>query len=85
MITLMQSSGPRVLATDWLPLNRAALCLDCETVYPLSAIRCPRCDGAACVALSKWLERRKPTNGKEVQPCGREAERRPAQCTGEDR
>jgi hypothetical protein len=54
--TREQAIAPRVLATDWLPLNRAALCLSCETIFPLAAIRCPACDGDACMALSTWLK-----------------------------
>ena len=54
--TREQAIAPRVLATDWLPLDRAALCLDCETIYPLSAHECPRCGGVTRSALATWLK-----------------------------
>ena len=47
---------PRVLAAEFIPLDRAALCLSCETIFPLSTIRCPVCDGSACMALATWLK-----------------------------
>jgi hypothetical protein len=53
---MSQTIPPRVLATDWLPLSRAALCLTCETVFPLAAIRCPSCGGEACMPLATWLK-----------------------------
>jgi hypothetical protein len=54
--TTSRDGAPRVLAQDWLPLSRAALCLDCETVYSLAAPACPRCGGSACMALAAWLK-----------------------------
>ena len=47
---------PRVLAADFIPLDRAALCLDCETIYPLAAHECPRCGGVTRAALATWLK-----------------------------
>ena len=47
---------PRVLAVDFIPLDRAALCLDCETIYPLSAHECPRCGGMQRSTLATWLK-----------------------------
>ena len=40
-----------------IPLSRAALCLDCETIYPLSSPSCPLCGSTAAATLARWLER----------------------------
>lgn len=49
---------PRVLAQEWIPLNRAALCLDCEGFFPLAAGCCPRCGSRAWTPLEKFLMER---------------------------
>ena len=59
-VATVASRFPRVLASDWIPLRLAALCISCETTFPLAAVRCPACDGSACMPLEKWLKTVKP-------------------------
>lgn len=56
MSITLQGLPPRVLATEWLPLNRAALCADCETVHSISARECPVCGGTVRMPLQRWLK-----------------------------
>ena len=53
-------SEPRVLASAWIPLGRAAVCLndDCETVFDVTEQTCPRCASAHCGLLTRWLTER---------------------------
>ncbi len=40
------------------PLNRAALCLDCDVCFELEAGRgCPACGGETWMTLARFLER----------------------------
>lgn len=41
-----------------IPLERAALCLDDETIFHVSDVRCPRCASATFVMLAAWLTSR---------------------------
>lgn len=49
------NGGVRVLASEWIPLPQAALCLDCETVFRLQTA-CPRCGSKTWTLLAAWLE-----------------------------
>lgn len=42
-----------------IPLRLAALCLDCESVFPLNPDGCPACGGTSLFPLGKWLARRR--------------------------
>ena len=53
------TNTPRVLASIWLPLEFAALCLDDEAVFDIRAGACPSCNGTTWAPLAKWLTRRK--------------------------
>ena len=53
--------APRVLANVWLPIERAALCLDCEAVYRLGEPSCPACSSKKAATLAKWLRDRRTT------------------------
>jgi hypothetical protein len=45
---------PKPLA--WMPLERAVLCLECESVYEIGP-PCPRCAGGEFLSLSSVLNR----------------------------
>jgi hypothetical protein len=45
----------RVLANVWLPIERAALCLDCEALYGIGEPSCPACSSTKSATLSTWL------------------------------
>lgn len=51
-------SEPRVLASIWMPLSRAAMCLDCESVFDLGEGQCPACGSEHFVLLTRWLTER---------------------------
>lgn len=56
----MQHDGTPCTVVDHspaMPLARAALCLDCETVFALDAGACPSCGGTAIFLLAKWVNR----------------------------
>jgi len=55
---MTMNGEPRVLASVWLPLQRAALCLDDETVFPVEDQACPMCGGETFVLLARWLQAR---------------------------
>lgn len=40
----------------WIPLDRAALCLDDEAVFDVSDGECPSCGGAQFMLLVHWLQ-----------------------------
>jgi hypothetical protein len=40
-----------------IPLNRAAICLNDETVFPVAAQLCPVCGWASWMPLATWLGR----------------------------
>jgi len=40
-----------------LPLSRAALCLDCESIFPIDACVCPACGSTAVFLLALWVNR----------------------------
>lgn len=40
--------------TPAIPLARAMLCLDCETIYPING-PCPACASLAGAPLARWL------------------------------
>lgn len=42
-----------------LSLSRAALCLDDDTIFPMTDGRCPRCGSRGWVLLSRWLGERR--------------------------
>lgn len=49
-------SRPRVLASVWVSLELALLCLDCEAVFKLGGeSACPACGSRESVPLAKWL------------------------------
>ena len=48
------ATGPRVLASSWIPLEHAALCLDDECVFPIQRA-CPRCGSETWVLLAGFL------------------------------
>ncbi len=51
---------PRVLAVTWLPLSRAALCInEHEAIFDVSEGRCPACASENFVLLGKWLAGRR--------------------------
>lgn len=54
-LTAEEYADKRALANEFIPLRLAALCISCETIFPLAAVRCPACDGAACMPLGAWL------------------------------
>lgn len=37
----------------WLPLERAALCLNCEVIFTLAAKVCPACSSEVVMPLEK--------------------------------
>lgn len=45
-----------------IPLERAALCVDCETVFECAGGPCPKCAGTVVLMLANVLNR-KPTSG----------------------
>ena len=49
---------PRVLASTWIALDRAALCLNEETIFPVEDQACPVCGGTTFVLLARWLHKR---------------------------
>lgn len=53
-----QSMTERVLAVAWLPLDRAAVCLNDETVFDVGEGTCPRCGGETFALLARWLQER---------------------------
>ena len=63
-VTLMSTLGaggmsaPRVLACVWLPLQRAALCLNDETVFDVEQRECPICGSRTFSMLARWLAER---------------------------
>lgn len=52
-------SAERVLAVTWLPLSRAALCLNDETVFDVEEAVCPVCGSATFALLGRWLQGRR--------------------------
>lgn len=63
-------SEARVLAAVWIPLARAALCLNDETVFDLEQQECPTCGGASFALLARWLVEHRAaqcSSGREVQ------------------
>lgn len=50
----------RVLASEWVHLSQAALCLeaDCETIFRIQSA-CPRCGGRSWVLLSTFLREKR--------------------------
>jgi hypothetical protein len=40
-----------------LPLDRAALCLNCHVVLDIVSRSCPMCAGESLVLLTRWLGR----------------------------
>ena len=55
-VVTVADTGPRVLGLEWFPLNRSAICLECEAIYRLGSTPCPACGGTACMALERWLK-----------------------------
>ena len=51
-------SAPRVLASVWMPLSRAAMCLEDETVFDVGEGQCPVCGSEHFVLLTRWLTER---------------------------
>ena len=49
---------PRVLASTWIALDRAALCLNDETIFPVDYQVCPVCGRTTFVLLARWLHKR---------------------------
>jgi hypothetical protein len=49
---------PRVLGVSWLPLGRAALCLDCEACYSIEEPACPACGSRTWTLLARFLAER---------------------------
>ena len=47
---------PRSFARTWLPLARAALCLNDETIFDVREARCPVCGQDAFVLITRWLQ-----------------------------
>jgi hypothetical protein len=45
----------RVLAEAWLPLSRALICLDDETIFDRDFAQCPVCQGSVSMPLATWL------------------------------
>ena len=45
---------------DSIPLSLAALCCDCECVFFLGRLRCPRCDSGAWIPLETFFKEKKP-------------------------
>ena len=54
--------SPNVVAVTgvWIPLARAALCLEegCETIFELGSDACPRCARQTWVVLGRFLRER---------------------------
>ena len=55
---LLIPSDPRVLASVWLPLNEAMLCLDDECVFSVRDRACPQCGSKNFTALARFLQER---------------------------
>lgn len=45
-------------AVTWLPLSRAAFCLNEEAVFDLAERACPVCGSQTFVLLARWLQER---------------------------
>jgi hypothetical protein len=43
----------------YVPLARAAICLDCSVLFTLAQV-CPNCASAELMPLALWLERVRP-------------------------
>ena len=41
-----------------LPLQRIALCLDCETCFEIGIGRCPTCGSGMWATMARFLDRR---------------------------
>ena len=52
-------SEANVLAAIWVPLSRAALCLNDETVFDVGDGACPQRDGEHFALLARWLQERR--------------------------
>jgi hypothetical protein len=51
------------------PLNRAALCLDCDVCFELEAGRgCPACGGDTWIPLARFLERQSMPGRTAIRP-----------------
>ena len=48
-------SETRVLAVAWVPLEQAALCVSCETVFNVQDQTCPACGHDTFALLARWL------------------------------
>ncbi len=48
---------PRVLGAVWLPVDRAMLCLQDDTIFDAEEGQCPSCRSENTVALLWWLAR----------------------------
>ena len=54
----MNEPTPPVPDTPIIPLGRAALCLDCNSVFTLNSAGCAKCHSMAFVLLQYLLDRR---------------------------
>lgn len=41
---------------EQIPLERALMCINCNTITRMPARACPHCTGENLMALGKWLE-----------------------------
>jgi hypothetical protein len=64
----------RVLASVWIRLDEAALCLEdgCETLYRLGEPACPRCASRAFALLAQWLSEKRREEYAQQQGSGDE-------------
>ena len=44
---------------NFIPLARAALCLDCAGIFVLRRDGCPSCGSQSWAVLAKWMQERK--------------------------
>ncbi len=54
-----------------VPLDRAALCLDCETAFLLNPQGCPTCGSRSWAMLTVWLHAHAPRNAAAVLEAAR--------------
>jgi hypothetical protein len=41
-----------------IPLARASLCIDCESIRPSEVRECPACGSPSAMPLARWLDRK---------------------------
>ena len=55
-VICVEEFEPRVLALTWVPLDRAMLCISCESVFAINdVLACPACGSEVFHPLHVWL------------------------------